>query len=96
MLTDSPLHVSLLFRCGHSSRGQKLELAFICEPIAPAAPRAPEFDVPPSAVLDSLADFRATKPDLIIEVAHPSISKNYGMGMQTHIRFDAPLMLSVE
>ena len=62
---------------GGQVASKALELAFVCEVIDPKAPySSPE--VPRHAVLESLDNFAAHRPDLIVEVAHPSISAMYG------------------
>ncbi|GFQ64420.1 putative L-aspartate dehydrogenase, partial [Trichonephila clavata] len=31
-----------------------------------------------SLILDSIDDFKSKKPDIVVEVAHPSVTKTYG------------------
>ena len=57
-----------------SSLCHELELAFVWEPMNPSEVRN-SVDVPTEAVLDSIDDFADKRADLIIEVAHPSISE---------------------
>jgi len=52
----------------------KLELAFVGCAVHPDAPLE-DPDIPKSAVLGSIADFASTRPDLIVEVAHQSVSR---------------------
>ena len=52
----------------------KLELAFVWNPRDPSVVRHSEH-VPNEAVLESVDDFADKRADLIIEVAHPSISE---------------------
>ena len=55
---------------------QRLELAFVCEPMDAAAVHASDSPAIPAGVaLDDIEDFASKKADLIVEVAHPSISK---------------------
>ena len=56
---------------------ETLELAFVCEPVDPGAVVA-SGTVPKEAALDDLADFASKDADLIVEVAHASISERYG------------------
>jgi hypothetical protein len=58
----------------HPDCQDKLELAFVGCALDPAAPLS-DPDIPKEAVLANLDDFAATKPDLIVEVAHQSISR---------------------
>lgn len=61
----------------------KLELAFVWEPMDPSVVRN-SADVPAEAVLDSVDEFADKRADLIIEVAHPSISEKYGVAFLQH------------
>lgn len=56
---------------------QRLELAFVCEPLSPDAPHAAGF-VPAASVLKDVSGFQAMAADLVIEVAHPRISQKHG------------------
>ena len=61
----------------------RLELAFVCEPINASAVRE-DPSLPPEVALDDLADFQSKGADLIVEVAHPSISSRYGAEFLQH------------
>ena len=61
----------------------RLELAFVCEPINASAVRE-DPSLPPEVALDDLADFQSKGADLIVEVAHPSISSRYGSAFLQH------------
>ena len=54
-----------------------LELAFVCDLFAPQNVLASQL-LPESAKKANLDGFEDTKPDLIVEVAHPNVSKDYG------------------
>jgi len=62
---------------------QKLELAFVCEPMDARAVRADK-SIPAECALDDLGDFASKGADLIVEVAHPSISERYGAAFLKH------------
>ncbi len=48
--------------------------------------------VPDSIVLDELSDFAGRSPDLVVEMAHPSISRDYAKAFLSHCDY---MMLSV-
>ena len=54
-----------------------LELAFVCDLFAPQNVLSSQI-LPESAKKPNLDGFEDTKPDLIVEVAHPNVSKDYG------------------
>ena len=60
----------------------RLELAFVWD-IESHIVRD-DSSVPPHAKLENLADFASKRPDLIVEVAHPTISENYGAAFLGH------------
>ena len=62
---------------------QKLELAFVCEPMDPSAVHR-ESSLPPDVALDDLGDFVSKRADLIVEVAHPTITQKYGPAFLQH------------
>ena len=51
-----------------------LELAFVCDLLAPAAVQQSAL-IPDAAKRATLDDFESTNPQLVVEVAHPSVSK---------------------
>jgi len=55
-----------------------LELAFVCDPANPAAVRDAQ-DIPGHAKLEDLSQFESKRADLIVEVAHPDITKKWGL-----------------
>lgn len=61
----------------------RLELAFVCEPIDAQAVRD-DVSLPPGVALDELSNFVARGADLIVEVAHPSISQQFGAQFLRH------------
>lgn len=62
---------------------QRLELAFVCEPINAQAVHDDE-SLPADVALDDLSAFAPKGADLIVEVAHPSISERYGAAFLQH------------
>lgn len=62
---------------------RRLELAFVCEPIDAQAVRD-DATLPDGVALDDLADFAGFGADLIVEVAHPSISQRFGAAFLRH------------
>ena len=60
-----------------------LELAFVCEPIDPGAVASSGL-FEPAVCLEDIADFRSKGADLIVEVAHASISAKYGPAFLEH------------
>ena len=56
----------------------RLELAFVCNPRSPHKVRD-DASIPAAAVLDDLRDFASKGADLIVEVAHPSVSADHGV-----------------
>ena len=60
-----------------------LELAFVCEPMTPGAVAASGL-FEPAVCLEDLAEFRSKEADLIVEVAHASISARYGPTFLEH------------
>ena len=54
----------------------RLELAFVWN--RTFAKVAGDSSIPEKCKLENLDDFAASKPDLIVEVAHPLITKEYG------------------
>jgi predicted dinucleotide-utilizing enzyme len=55
-----------------------LELSFVCDPIN-AQLVFEQSDIPKEACLERLSDFATKQPDLIVEVAHPDVTRDYGM-----------------
>jgi len=55
----------------------RLELAFVCEPLD-ASVVALEASIPKDCRLERVEDFASKGADLIVEVAHPDISKKFG------------------
>jgi predicted dinucleotide-utilizing enzyme len=49
-------------------------------------------DLPPDIVLPDLADFAGREPDMLVEMAHPAISAQYGVSILSHCDY---MMLSV-
>lgn len=60
-----------------------LELAFVCEPMSPGAVAASGL-FEPAVCLEDLAGFRSKEADLIVEVAHASVSARYGPAFLEH------------
>ena len=54
-----------------------IELAFVCDLFAPEMV-ANSKDIPEKCKTRDLSDFEKFKADLIVEAAHPNISKEYG------------------
>jgi len=62
---------------------ERLELAFVCNPRTPSVVRD-DPSLPVGVALDALADFASRGADLIVEVAHPTISEQYGAQFLEH------------
>lgn len=56
---------------------RRLELAFVCDPMNSAAVAANPL-VPAACRLERIEDFESKGADLIVEVAHPNVSKVHG------------------
>jgi len=56
---------------------KRLQLAWVCDPMNPAGVKQSSM-VPAACCLEYLNDFAAKSADLIVEVAHPDISRRYG------------------
>lgn len=56
---------------------RRLELAFVCDPANPAGVEANPL-VPAACRLERIEDFASKGADLIVEVAHPDVSKLHG------------------
>ena len=65
--------------------GAKLELAFVWNR-TPAAVRADD-KIPSEAVLDDLTEFASRNADLIVEVAHPDITRDFGRKFLHHAAY---------
>ena len=54
-----------------------MELAFVCDLFAPESV-ANSTEIPEPCKISDLSDFERFKADLIVEAAHPNVSKEYG------------------
>ncbi|GFY71907.1 putative L-aspartate dehydrogenase [Trichonephila inaurata madagascariensis] len=62
------------FLASKISESNSFELAFVWNRTASAFDES----VDSSLILDSIDDFKSKKPDIVVEVAHPSVTKIYG------------------
>ena len=55
-----------------------MELAFVCDLFAPESV-AKSLEIPEPCKIADLSDFEHFKADLIVEAAHPNVSRDYGV-----------------
>ena len=61
----------------HEGKGLGLELAFVCDLFAPDIV-AKSTEIPEHCKAVDLSNFESFKADIIVEAAHPNVSKDYG------------------